>query len=73
MKLINNIDLYNYKHSLEYTGLEQHRLTAGVDIKKMSTVFVQDLPIFNKRFEDNADFWLLAAFAQDAKSFQSGL
>ncbi len=66
----NSIENLNFKYHLMYEGLDDHRLAAGVDVKKLKTVFINDQEIVGDAFEDNADFWLLALYLEDVYSYK---
>ncbi|MFC1586355.1 TonB-dependent receptor plug domain-containing protein [Fibrobacterota bacterium] len=70
IEMINGIDNYNLKYALEYSGLEGHRLKAGVDTRRLGITFIQDLKVVNYRGEDNSEFWLSSLFLQDVFSWE---
>lgn len=61
----NNIVTWQAKQALDYTGLEDHKLTFGGGAERSGVVFrnTQNLAGFTER--DVTDFWLTHAFAQD--------
>ncbi len=69
--LENIFDYYNrivtasFKQSLEYTGLDDHRLTVGMDLNWMQTIFTSDQIIAKIKSRDYTAFWLNSLFMQD--------
>jgi hypothetical protein len=67
--LENIFEFYNrivtsaYKQSVDYTGIDAHRLTVGVELERMETVFQQSFGKISAR--DATDFWLNSLFIQD--------
>ncbi|MEO7426549.1 MAG: TonB-dependent receptor [Fibrobacteria bacterium] len=61
----NRILTATYKQSFEYTGLDAHRLSAGVDLNWMETIFTNDQIIAKITVRDYTEFWLNSVFAQD--------
>ncbi len=61
----NRIVTANYKQSVEYSGLDDHRLTMGVDLNWMQTIFSNDQIIAKVKVRDYTGFWLNSLFAQD--------
>lgn len=61
----NRIGTAAYKQSLEYSGLDAHRLTMGVDLNRMETIFTNDQIIAKVKMRDYTEFWLNSLFMQD--------
>lgn len=61
----NRIVTVNFKQSLEYSGIENHRLTAGVDLNWMETIFTNNQIIAKVKLRDYTDFWLNNLYFQD--------
>src|SRR5690606_12436516 len=64
-KFYNRIVTAGLKQTFEYTGLESHRLSFGVDANWMETIFVNEQTIVNIRLRDDTRFMLTSLFAQD--------
>lgn len=64
----NNIATWRGAQALEYSGLDDHRLTVGASVERTGVVFrnTQDVAGFTQR--DEQAYWLASAFAQDAWS-----
>ncbi|MDB5048300.1 MAG: hypothetical protein JWO30_1371 [Fibrobacteres bacterium] len=61
----NRIITANYKQSFEYSGLDAHRLTMGVDLNWMETIFTNDQIIAKIKVRDYTAFFLNSLFLQD--------
>jgi hypothetical protein len=61
----NRIVTSTYKQSFTYTGIDDHRLTLGVDFNMMQTIFRNDQFIAKITFRDKTDFWLNSLYLQD--------
>lgn len=61
----NRIVTAAYKQSAEYTGIDSHRLTAGVDLNWIETVFRNDQIIAKVSLRDQTRFFLNSLFFQD--------
>jgi hypothetical protein len=68
-EVYNRIVTASYKQSLEYTGLEDHRLTVGVDLNWIEAAFINDQTIAKFYQLDNTKFLLNSLFAQDKMAF----
>ncbi len=62
----NNIVTWKLRHSVEYTGLDDHRLLFGGSLEHTSVVFRNTQDIAGVTFRDAPDFLLASAFAQDS-------
>ncbi len=63
--LYNEIENKSYKHSVEYTGIEDHALKIGLDVSKLKTIFSQTSEVAGVKTEDKTLFWLDALYLQD--------
>jgi hypothetical protein len=61
----NRIVTAAYKQSFEYGGIESHRLTAGVDLNWIETIFRNDQIIAKVTLRDQTRFFLNSLFFQD--------
>ncbi|MBW8888019.1 MAG: TonB-dependent receptor plug domain-containing protein [Fibrobacteres bacterium] len=61
----NRIATINYKQSLEYTGIDGHRLTAGLDLNWIETIFRNDQIIAKILLRDRTTFFLNSLFFED--------
>ncbi|MDB5103000.1 MAG: hypothetical protein JWP91_689 [Fibrobacteres bacterium] len=61
----NRILTASYKQSFEYSGIDGHRLTAGVDLNYMEAVFANNQKIAKVEFRDETRFFLNSLFLQD--------
>jgi hypothetical protein len=61
----NRIITANYKQGFEYSGLDAHRLTVGVDLNWMETIFRNDQIIAKVSQRDYTEFWLHSLYFQD--------
>jgi hypothetical protein len=61
----NRIVTATYKQSMEYTGIEGHRLSAGFDLNWIETVFRSDFPVAKISTRDYTSFFLNSLFFQD--------
>jgi hypothetical protein len=61
----NRIVTAAYKQSVEYTGIDTHRLTAGVDLNWIETIFRNDQIIAKVSLRDQTRFFLNSLFFQD--------
>ena len=61
----NRIVTSTYKQSMEYTGIEDHRLIAGVDLNLMETIFRNDQIIAKVSLRDYTLYGLNSLFFQD--------
>lgn len=61
----NRIVTANYKQSIEYTGLEDHRLSAGFDLNWIEIIFRSDFPVVKIATRDYTSFFLNSLFFQD--------
>lgn len=61
----NRIVTVGYKQSMEYSGIEDHRLTAGVDLNWMETIFRNDQIIAKVSLRDYTDYFLNSLYFQD--------
>jgi hypothetical protein len=61
----NRIVTVSLKQSFEYSGIEGHRLAAGVDFNWMETIFTNSQIIAKIEMRDYTDFWLNSLFLQD--------
>jgi hypothetical protein len=61
----NRIVTETYKQSVEYSGLDDHRLTAGVELNRMETIFRNDQIIAKLTLRDYTEFWLNSLYLQD--------
>lgn len=61
----NRIGTKTYKQSFEYTGIDSHRLTVGVDLNLMDIIFRNDQPVLKVTLRDYTEFWLNSIFLQD--------
>jgi hypothetical protein len=68
-EIYNRILTVNYKQSFEYAGIDAHRLTMGVDLNWMQTIFKDDEKIAKVMIRDETEFWLNSAFLQDKWTF----
>ncbi len=61
----NRIVTKAYKQSVEYSNIDNHRLTVGVDLNLMETIFRNDQLIGKITLRDYTEFWLNSLFFQD--------
>ena len=64
-KFYNNITTYQAKQILEYSGLDNHRLSLGFEANWVHTVFQDNEYIAKILFRDQTDFALTSLFTQD--------
>src|SRR5690606_35889158 len=56
--IYNRIATWNYRQSFEYTGLADHRLSLGVDLNWMQTIFTSTQTVVDLKQRDYTSFWL---------------
>jgi hypothetical protein len=61
----NRIVTASYKQSLEYSGIDAHRLSAGVDFNWMDANFTNNQIISKLKVKDVTRFWLNSLYLQD--------
>lgn len=61
----NRIATVNYREAFNYSGLDDHRLSFGVDLNWMQTIFTNDQIIAKVKLSDETEFFLNSAFVQD--------
>jgi hypothetical protein len=61
----NRIATANYREAFTYAGLDDHRLSMGVDLNWMQTIFTNNQIIAKILFRDETQFFLNSLFFQD--------
>lgn len=61
----NRIVTASFKQSMEYTGVEGHRLMAGLDLNWMETIFTNNQIIAKVKLRDYTDYFLNSMYFQD--------
>lgn len=61
----NRIVTAAYKQAFEYTGIDSHRLSVGVEADWMEIIFGNDQPVAKISQRDYTEFWLNSLFLQD--------
>ncbi len=65
----NRIVTWNYKQSFEYTGIDSHKLSIGVDLNYMQTIFSNTSFVAKVTSRDETNFYLNNLFLQDKWTF----
>jgi hypothetical protein len=61
----NNIVTWQGRQALEYSGIEDHRLTFGVGLDRSGVVFRSTEDVLGFTYRDETLYWLANVFAQD--------
>jgi TonB-dependent Receptor Plug Domain len=61
----NKIITWQAKQSLDYSGIQNHKLTVGIEANYMETTFRNSQFIAKTEIVDNTDFYLTSVYAQD--------